>query len=81
MPLFKLTLNKPLILESSYISSSLTPTSSLASAFKPLVIGDQDTVGFQQGTNPQDLEKAARLYRSAASHCEASCTWSGESGS
>ena len=65
-------------IDSSFMSGSLTPTSSLASAFKPLVIGDQEASGFSQGTNPQDLEKAARLYRSAASHCEASCTWSGE---
>jgi len=29
-------------------------------------------------TDPHALERAARLYRSAASVCEASCTWSGQ---
>jgi len=29
-------------------------------------------------TDPLALEKAARLYRSAASVCEATCTWSGQ---
>jgi len=29
-------------------------------------------------TDPLALERAARLYRSAASVCEASCTWSGQ---
>ena len=39
---------------------------------------DRDLSGFHHGSEPQDLERAARLYRSAASHCEASCTWSGK---
>merc|ERR1712013_499611 len=30
------------------------------------------------GRDPLALERAARLYRSAASVCEASCTWSGQ---
>merc|ERR1719431_1485643 len=29
-------------------------------------------------TDPLALERAARLYRSAASVCEATCTWSGQ---
>jgi len=32
----------------------------------------------QQNRDPLALERAARLYRSAASVCEASCTWSGQ---
>merc|ERR1719222_1341968 len=32
----------------------------------------------QQSRDPLALERAARLYRSAASVCEASCTWSGQ---
>merc|ERR1711990_881196 len=32
----------------------------------------------QQSRDPMALERAARLYRSAASVCEASCTWSGQ---
>jgi len=32
----------------------------------------------QQARDPLALERAARLYRSAASVCEASCTWSGQ---
>jgi len=41
-------------------------------------VKDRDLSGFHHGSEPQDLERAARLYRSAASHCEASCTWSGQ---
>jgi len=33
---------------------------------------------FPGPTDPLALERAARLYRSAASVCEASCTWSGQ---
>ena len=44
------------------------------------VNGIQDSYSscLSQGTDPQDLERAARLYRSAATHSEASFTWSGQ---
>ena len=39
---------------------------------------DSYSSSLSQGTDPQDLERAARLYRSAATHSEASFTWSGQ---
>merc|ERR1719369_1156921 len=38
----------------------------------------QYSSSFGSSTDPLALERAARLYRSAASVCEATCTWSGQ---
>ena len=60
---------------SSSVSSSLLSQATLRPAN-----GVQDSYSSclsQHGTDPQDLERAARLYRSAATHSEASFTWSG----
>jgi len=61
---------------SSSVSSSLLSQATLRPAN-----GVQDSYSSclsQHGTDPQDLERAARLYRSAATHSEASFTWSGQ---
>ena len=58
---------------SGSVTTSFKSASSLSHAHDPMA-----SLALPHGSDPQELERAARLYRSAASHCEASCTWSGQ---
>jgi len=64
----------------SGFNSSSAASSLLSQASTRSMNEGQDSYSssLSQGTDPQDLERAARLYRSAATHSEASFTWSGQ---
>ena len=64
----------------SALPTSASVTTSYKSASSSMSHAQDSMAGLAlpHGSDPQELERAARLYRSAASHCEASCTWSGQ---
>ena len=64
----------------SALPTSASVTTSYKSASSSISHAQDSMAGLAlpHGSDPQELERAARLYRSAASHCEASCTWSGQ---
>jgi len=65
------------ILNSILSSVSQPPTPALAPRTDPTPYPQYPT-STGGPTDPLALERAARLYRSAASVCEATCTWSGQ---
>ena len=69
--LYSFTKSYSLLLDLT-LSSNITPGGSTYTSYST---NDGRETGL---TNPHDLERAARLYRSAASTCEATCTWSGQ---
>uniref|UniRef100_A0A6A7FRJ1 Cytoplasmic polyadenylation element-binding protein 1-like n=2 Tax=Hirondellea gigas TaxID=1518452 RepID=A0A6A7FRJ1_9CRUS len=57
-------------------NGSVSP--STATTLDMLVAMDRNPLSFHGTQDPYSIEKAAKMHRSAAAVCEATCTWSGQ---